>query len=221
MEAVTLVYMPKNCMYMPEPSSGDHYTLLPLTGGKDISIGVLSAFAAAKMTVASKHGSGNMGVHLKLPPSFGPKPDSDNLITETALSHGPIWRNTEFVLRDGNNRVVLVNGEPMATESTIKVARVDQYTPINCRAWTNVAYEPKFANDVFTFQETVAEMQQCLDRTKTATAQNHLSLWSLMSFTRKLWPQPELLCLHQSPVTLRWLLWQGWSLLILKSIRPT
>ena len=34
MEAVTLVYMPKNCMYMPVPSSGDHYTLLPLTGGK-------------------------------------------------------------------------------------------------------------------------------------------------------------------------------------------
>ena len=32
MEAVALIYMPKNCMYMPEPSSGDHYTLLPLTG---------------------------------------------------------------------------------------------------------------------------------------------------------------------------------------------
>ena len=42
MEAVTLIYMPKNCMYMPEPSSGDHYTLLPLTRDKDICIGVLS-----------------------------------------------------------------------------------------------------------------------------------------------------------------------------------
>ena len=45
MEAVALVYMPKSCLYMPKPSSGDHYTLLPLTGGKDISIGALSAFA--------------------------------------------------------------------------------------------------------------------------------------------------------------------------------
>ena len=39
MEAVALIYMPKNCMYMPEPSSGDHYTLLPLTRDKDICIG--------------------------------------------------------------------------------------------------------------------------------------------------------------------------------------
>ena len=122
MEAVALVYMPKNCMYMPEPSSGDHYTLLPLTGGKDISIGVLSAFAAAKLTVTSKHGSGDMGVHLKLPAHFGPQPDSDDLITETALCHGPIWKNAEFVIRDDNNHPVLVNGEPVVMESPIKVA---------------------------------------------------------------------------------------------------
>ena len=93
MEAVALVYMPKNCMYMPEPSSGDHYTLLPLTGGKDISIGVRSTFVTAKLTVASKHGSSDMEVHLKLPASFGPQPDSDDLITKTALSRGPIWKN--------------------------------------------------------------------------------------------------------------------------------
>ena len=42
MEAVALIYMPKNCMYMPEPSSGDHYTLLPLTGNKGICKGALS-----------------------------------------------------------------------------------------------------------------------------------------------------------------------------------
>ena len=42
MEAVALIYMPKNCMYMPEPSSGDHYTLLPLAGDKNISIGALN-----------------------------------------------------------------------------------------------------------------------------------------------------------------------------------
>ena len=52
MEAVALIYMPKSCLYMPEPSSGDHYTLLPLTGDKNICIGALSTFVAAKLTVA-------------------------------------------------------------------------------------------------------------------------------------------------------------------------
>ena len=171
MEAVALVYMPKNCIYMPEPSSGDHYTLLPLTGGKDISIGALLAFAVAKLMVASKHGSDGMGVHLKLPASFGPQPDSDDLITEPALHHGPIWKNAEFVVCGDDKRPVLVNGEPVAMESPIKVANVDQYTPLNCTAWTNVVYEPKFANNAFTFQETVAEMRQHLDRTKKEAAE--------------------------------------------------
>ena len=71
MEAVALIYMPKNCIYMPEPSTGNHYTLLPLAGGKNICIGVLSSFAAAKLTVSSTHSSSSMGVHLKLPGRFG------------------------------------------------------------------------------------------------------------------------------------------------------
>ena len=45
MEAVALIYMPKNCMFMPEPSSGDHYTLLHLTRDKDICIGALSTMS--------------------------------------------------------------------------------------------------------------------------------------------------------------------------------
>ena len=61
MEAVTLIHMPKNCMYMPEPSSGDHYTLLPLTGDKDVCIGALSTFTAAKLIVASTHSSSGTG----------------------------------------------------------------------------------------------------------------------------------------------------------------
>ena len=112
-----------------------------------------------------------MGVHLKLPASFGPQADSDDLITEPALRREFIWKNAEFVVRGGNNRPVLVNGEPVATESPIKVANVDQYTLLNCTAWTNVAYEPKFTNDAFAFQETVAEVRQRLDRTKTEAAE--------------------------------------------------
>ena len=171
MEAVALVYMPKSCIYMPKPSSGDHYTLLPLAGGKDISIGALLTFAAAKLMVASKHGSNNMGVHLKLPASFGPQLDSDDLITKPALHHGPIWKNADFIVRGDDKRPLLVNGEPMAMESPIKVAGVDQFTPLGCTALTSVGYEPKFANDAFSFRETVAEMWQHLDRTKTEAAE--------------------------------------------------
>ena len=54
MEAVALVYMPKSCIYMPEPSSSDHYTLLSLSRHKNICLGALLTFTAAKLTVASK-----------------------------------------------------------------------------------------------------------------------------------------------------------------------
>ena len=55
-------------------------------------------------------------------------------------------------------------------ESPIKVALIDQFTPLNCTALTNVGYEPKFANDAFAFRESVMEMQQRLDRTRAEVA---------------------------------------------------
>ena len=163
MEAVALIYM-------PEPSSGDHYTLLPLTGDKDICIGALSTFAAAKLMVASTHSSSSMGVHLKLPGRFGPDLDNNGLISEPALCRGPIWKNADFVVRGDDGRPLLENGDPVAMESPMKVAPIDQYTPLNCTALTNVGSEPKFANDAFAFRETVAEMWQCLDRTRAEVA---------------------------------------------------
>ena len=170
-EAVALIYMPKNCIYMPEPSTGDHYTLLPLAGGKNICMGALSSFVAAKLMVSSTHSSSGMGVHLKLPGRFSPDLDSDGLISEPALCHGPIWKNANFIVWGDDRRPVLVNGDPVVMESLIKVAPVDQYTPLNCTALTNVGYEPKFTNDAFAFKETVAEMWQCLDRTKAEAAE--------------------------------------------------
>ena len=170
MEAVTLIYMPKNCMYMPELSSGDHYTLLPLTGDKYICIGVLSTFAAAKLMVASTHSSSSMGVHLKLPEKFGPDLDNEGLISELALCCGPIWKNADLVVRGDDSRPLLENGVPVVMESPIKVAPIDQFTPLNCIALTNVGYEPKFANDAFAFKESVMEMQQRLDRTRAEVA---------------------------------------------------
>ena len=171
METVALIYMPKNCIYMPEPSTGNHYTLLPLAGGKNICIGALSSFAAAKLMVSSTHSSSGMGVHLKLPGRFIPDSDSDGLISEPALCRGPIWKNANFIVWGDNGRLLLVNGDPVAMESPIKVAPVDQYTSLNCTALTNVGYEPKFTNDTFTFKETVTEIWQCLERTKAETAE--------------------------------------------------
>ena len=170
MEAVALIYMPKNCMYMPEPSSGNHYTLLPLTRDKDICIGVLSTFTAAKLMGASTHSSSGMGVHLKLPGRFGPDLDNDGLISEPALCCGPIWKNADFIVRGDDGRPLLENGDPVVMESPIKVVLIDQYTPLNCTALTNVGYEPKFANDAFAFRETVVEMRQHLNRTKAEVA---------------------------------------------------
>ena len=171
MEAVALIYMRKNCIYMPEPSTGDHYTLLPLARGKNICIGVLSSFVAAKLTVSSTHSSSNMGVHLKLPGRFGPDLDSDGLISEPALCRGPIWKNADFIVWGDDGRPLLVNRDPVAMESPIKVAPVDQYMPLNCAALTNMGYEPKFVNDTFAFKETVVEMGQCLKRTKAEAAE--------------------------------------------------
>ena len=73
-------------------------------------------------------------------------------------------------MQGDDGRPLLENGDPVMMESPIKVALVDQYTPLNCAALTNVGYEPKFANDAFTFRETVAEMQQHLNRTKAETS---------------------------------------------------
>ena len=169
MEAAALIYMPKNCIYMPEPSSGDHFTLLPLAWDKNISIGALSSFVAAKLTVSSTHGG--MGVHLKLPGRFSPDLDNDDLFSEPALRCGPIWKNADFIVRGDDGRPLLENGNHVAMESPIKVVPVDQYTPLSCTALTNVGYEPKFTNDAFAFRETVAEMWQRLDRTKAEAAE--------------------------------------------------
>ena len=98
MEAVALIYMPRNYMYMPEPSSGNHYTLLSLTRDKDVCIGVLSTFMAAKLTVASTHSSSGMGVHLKLPGRFGLDLDNRGLISEPALCRGPVWKNADLIV---------------------------------------------------------------------------------------------------------------------------
>ena len=97
--------------------------------------------------------------------------DSDGLISEPALCYGPIWKNADFIVGGDDRRPLLVNRDPVAMESPIKVAPVDQYMPLNCTALTNVGYEPKFMNDAFAFKETVVQMRQRLNRTKAEAAE--------------------------------------------------
>ena len=204
MEVAALVYMPKNCTYMPKPSSGNHYTLLPLTGDKNINIGALSSFAAAKLTVASKHSGSNMGVHLKLPSNFSLLLDGDDLISESALSHGPLWKNEELILCGEDRQPLLVSGETMAMEAPIKVVPVDQFMPLQCVALTNVGYEPKFVNDVFAFKEIVTEMQQHLEAKTEVKKKEPPELVITESNIKQSWPLLELPCSPPSPVTLWW-----------------
>ena len=109
-------------------------------------------FAAAKLTVVSKHGHGNMDVQLKLPPNFSLQLDGSDLIDELALSHGLIWRNKELIVHGDDNQPLMVNGETMAMEASIKVAPIDQYIPLQCPALTSVGYEPRYTNDAFAFK---------------------------------------------------------------------
>ena len=158
---------PRLAYSLPEPSSGDHYTLLPLTGDPSICIRPLSVLVAAKLTVASKHGRGNMGVQLKLPSNFTLQLNGGELSDEPVFSQGPIQKNEELIIHGDDNNPMIVNGETVAMESTINVAPVDQYTPVQCALLTSVAYEPKYANDTFTFKETVAEMQQHYEKERS------------------------------------------------------
>ena len=82
----------------------------------------------------------------------------------------PFGKNANLVVRGDDGWPLLENGHPVAMESPIKVVPIDQFTPLNCTALTNVGYEPKFTNDAFTFRESVMEMRQQLDRTRAEAA---------------------------------------------------
>ena len=56
--AVALAGMPKDCSdcaYMPEPSNGEHYTLLPVSGDAAVTHGPVGDFAAAQLAKGSVH----------------------------------------------------------------------------------------------------------------------------------------------------------------------
>ena len=161
--AVALVGMPKDlkqCAYMPEPTNGEHYTLLPVCGDAEIVSGQVSDFAAAMLTKGSAHYRVNKQVVVKLPGSFTRDTTSRGLIDEEVFDRGPLWTNKELVETGHDDTPVIVNGRTIAVEREIIVSKSDVYTDTTAfQPLTLVACEPGFEPDYEEFTETIPEMQ--------------------------------------------------------------
>ena len=160
--AVALVGMPRDynqCAYMPEPTSGECYTLLLVCGDTGCTYGPVGDFAAAVLTKGSIHYQVNKRVVVKLPGSFTWDTTSQGLIDEVVYGWGPIWNNTELVELGADHTPVKINGRTIAVEWEISVSRSDVYTDTTAfQPLTLVACEPGFEPDYDEFTKTVPEM---------------------------------------------------------------
>ena len=98
-DCVILVYTPIKPTFSPQPQRGKYYTMLPTNGDLDADLGPLGVFPAAILPVASREGcGGDMVVCIKLLPCYGSsKWPKTELIEESVLSRGPLWKNVHFV----------------------------------------------------------------------------------------------------------------------------
>ena len=161
--AVALVGMPKaysECAYMPEPTNGEHYTLLPVSGYAGSTFGPVGDFAAAVLTKGSTHVRVNNQAVVKLPGSFTSDTASRGLIDEVVYQRGSIWTNKDLVEVGEDDEPVVINGRTIAVEREILVSKTDVYTDTTtCDPLTLVACEPGFEPDDGEFTESVSEMQ--------------------------------------------------------------
>ena len=162
--AVALVGMPKDftkCAYMPEPSNGEHYTLLPVSGDTGLTFGPVGDFAAAVLTKGSTHYRINQRVVVKLPGGFTRDTSFRGLVDEEVFHWGSIWTNTELVEVEVDGLTpVMVNSRTIAKERGILVSKTDVYTDTTAlQPLTLVACEPGFVPDFDEYAETVAELQ--------------------------------------------------------------
>ena len=161
--AVALAGMPKDysdCAYMPEPSNGEHYTLLPVSGDAAITHGPVGDFAAAQLTKGSVHLQLGSQTEVKLPGSFTHDSGNPGLVDEDVYQRGPIWENKNLVERDKEDAPVMRNGRTVAVEREVGVAGLDIYTDTQVhKPLTLVACPPKHSPDDDEFTESAAEME--------------------------------------------------------------
>ena len=161
--AIALAGMPKDCSdcaYMPEPSNGEHYTLLPVSGDAAITHGPVGDFAAAQLTKGSVHLQLGSQTEVKLPGSFTHDSGNSGLVDEEVYQRGPIWENKNLVERDEEDAPVMRNGRTVAIEREVMVAGLGIYTDTQVhKPLTLVACSPKHSPDDDEFTESVAEME--------------------------------------------------------------
>ena len=169
-DCVVLVSMPSKPTYSPQPQREKYFTLLPINGDPDADRGPLSSFTAATLPVASREGRGvDMTICIKLPPCFSSsKQPKMELIVESVLSRGPLWKNTHFVERNSNGEIIPGRtGQPLCQELIINLGAPGaklQYTSTGSGCappLTLAACHPSW-DDYLNLNETVAEMAQCL-----------------------------------------------------------
>ena len=108
-----------DCPYMPEPSTGEHYTLLPVSGDANVTHGPVGDFAAAVLAMGSTHLQIGARLVVKLPGSFTHHSGDTGLVEEEVFQRGSIWENTNLVERDGDNSPVVRNGRTIALERNV------------------------------------------------------------------------------------------------------
>ena len=161
--AIALAGMPKDCSdcaYMPEPSNGEHYTLLPVSGDAAVTHGLVGDFAAAQLAKGSVHLQIGSQTEVKLPGSFTHDSGNSGLVDEEVYQRGPIWANKNLVERDEDDTPVIRNGRTVAIEREVRVAGIDVYTDTKVhKPLTLVACLPKHLLDDDEFTESVSEME--------------------------------------------------------------
>ena len=161
--AVALAGLPKDCSdcaYMPEPSNGEHYTLLPVSGDAAITHGPVGDFAAAQLIKGSVHLQIGTHTEVKLPGSFTHDSGDSGLVDEEVYQRGPIWENKSLVERNEDDTPVIRNGHTIAIEREVMVAGLGVYTDTKVhKPLTLVACPPKHSLDDDEFTESVSEME--------------------------------------------------------------
>ena len=169
-DCVILVSTPTKPTYSPQPRKGKYFTMLPINGDPNVDRGPLGSFTATTLPIASREGcGGDMAICIKLPPCFSSsKWPKMELIVESVLSRGPLWKNTHFVECNSSGEIIPgQTGQPLCQELVISLCALGaklEYTP----TWPGHGAPLTLAachsgwDDYLYLNETLAEMTQCL-----------------------------------------------------------
>ena len=164
---VALAHMPKNykeCAYMQELSSGEHFTLVPVSGNTGAAFGPVGAFAAAVLTAGSTHVQVGTRVKVKLPGSFTRNHTENILIDEEVYVRFPVWQNKDLVEVEEDGETKIIRNDCMiAVKHEISIVKADVYTAADATPLTLVACKPIFHDDSSKFTESLSEMCEHLE----------------------------------------------------------